>query len=94
MQPRASYLHIDPSQAFYNDLNSVGYQMRNYYSQQQKESLCLSAPVLWHDFCFKLLDLTASEAKWKCQMLPHFGVRYQKRNDQHRHASFSSTKPR
>lgn len=55
-----------PVQAFDNDLNSVGYWTRNYYSQQQKESLCLSALVLWHDFCFNLLDLTASKPKWKC----------------------------
>lgn len=60
-----------PVQAFYNDLNSMGYQTRNYYSQQQKESLCLSALVLCHDFCFNLLDFTASKPKWKCQVLPH-----------------------
>lgn len=55
-----------PVQASNNDLNSVGCETRNYYSQQQKESLCPSALVLWHDFCFNLLDLTASKPKWKC----------------------------
>lgn len=78
MQPgKLIYIHF-PVQAFNNGLNSVGCKTRNYYSQQQKESLCLSALVLWHDFYFNLLDLTASKPKWKRQVLPLLSVVQQK----------------